>query len=254
VLLYKIGDHVSLLDTIVAQLTTSFQEFWGGFIGAFIAIILLLIFLVVGYFIAKIVVRIVAEIFKKIKLEKVLKKAGLPEKFGGFTITGILLIFVELFIVLAFLGIATDIPVVNLGIVTDAIVWVIAYIPVLIQGLIVLVVALLFANYVSNIIRESEKLPLANGIAFIVQLFIGYAALVMAIPLILPNADVGILKSAFEWFIAALAIALGLGIGIATGFSLRKPIEKAASKRPGMFDYLMGRVEGSIRKTKRRRR
>lgn len=69
--------------------------------------------------------------------------------------------------------------------------------------------------------------------------------------MILPNADVEILKTAFEWFIASIAIAFGIGIGIATGFSLRRPIEKAAEKHPGLFDYLMGKVERSIRKTKR---
>ena len=244
---------MDLLQTIGDQLIQSFQGFWNGFAGAFIAVLLLLIFLVIGYFLAKVIARVVDELLKAIKLEKLLNKTGLPKKFGGFTVTGIILLFVELFTILTFLAIATDIPAVNLGIVTEAIKWVIGYIPFLIQGLIVLVVAMLFANYVSNIIKESEKLPLANAIAFIVQLFIGYAALVMSIPLILPNADVGILKSAFEWFIAALAIELGLGIGIATGLSLRRPIEKAASKRPGMFDYLLGRVEGSIRKTKRRR-
>jgi len=244
---------VGILDTIVAQLLITLQSFWEGFVGVLIAVILLLIFLIIGYFIAKLIGRIVAEFLKRIKFDKLLNRVKLPVELAGLKVSKILLIFVELFTVLAFLGIATDLPAVKLGIVTEVIVWIIGYIPILIQGLIVIVVAMLFANYISDLIRKSKKLPLANGIAFIVQIFVGYTALVIAIPLILPNADVTILRSAFEWFFAALAIAFGIGLGIATGFSLRKPIEKAASKRPGMFDYLLGEVEGSIRKTKRRR-
>jgi len=245
---------VSVWDTIVAQLSNSAQTFVQGFVNVIIAILIILVFLVIGYIVAKIISKIINEILKNIKFEKILNKAKIPPKFAGFTATGIILVLAELFIVLAFLGAATDLPLVQLGVITEVIKWIIGYIPILIQGLIVLVVAMIFANYVSDIIRKSEKIPLANAIAFIIQLFIGYAALVMAIPLILPNADVGILKSAFEWFIAALAIAFGIGLGIATGFSLRKPIERAAEKRPGMFDYLLGQVEGSIRKTKRKRR
>ena len=212
------------------------------------AVIVLIVFLIIGYIVAKIVCWLVSGLIRVAKVEDIFKKKGVPFKVAGFTITGIITFLLKLFIILAFLGAATQLM--ELKILTDVIQAAIIYIPSLVQGVILIMAALIFAHYITLLIRKSKEVPVANLVAVVVQVFIAYIALVMALPLILPGVNVGILTQAFVWFIAAAGIALGIGFGVAVGFGLKDSVAKAAAKHPGMFDYLFGEVERGIKKKK----
>jgi hypothetical protein len=104
---------------------------------------------------------------------------------------------------------------------------------------VILLAALMAADYLTDRIKESKKLPFANGIGLLVTLFIAYNALVIAMPLLLPSADPSLLVWSFLVLLAAFAIALGFGAAIAIGLGMKDTVSDIAKKHKDKFDRLL---------------
>ena len=105
-------DFGTLLNQWIASIAT-------GGLEVVKAVIILIVFLIVGYIVAKIVCWLVRGLFRVAKVEQIFKKKGVPFQVAGFTVTGIITFLLKLFIVLAFLGAATELM--ELKILTDVI-------------------------------------------------------------------------------------------------------------------------------------
>lgn len=236
-----------LIDQIVQKMGNSLANFSNQTIDALFAILVIFLFFIIGYLIAIVLAKVVEKIIKASNIEKALTG---KETFivAGFPITDIITFLLKIFVVFAFLGAAAEI--VKLGFITNIILWITGYLPRLFEGIVVILGALIFSDYVGKIIRQDKEIPIANLSALVVQVFTAYIALVLALPLILPGIDVSILAQAFVWFVAACAVAIGIGFGIAMGFGLKEPIAAAAKKHSKTFDYLFEEAEKPLRRRK----
>ena len=150
--------------------------------------------------------------------------------------TGVLSSFVKLLTYVVFLGIASN--VVHLSFLENLVNWAVSYVPVLIQGVVILMLALLAGDYVTDRIKAS-KVPFAKLFGMASEGFIVYTALVIALPQVLPNADVDILKTTFFLIVGAFALAVGLGLAIAIGLGTKDTIAAVAKKRQKTLERMV---------------
>ena len=219
------------------QLQASSANFLGSLLSGVFAFCILAAVMLIGIWVANLLGPVLKEFFQRAKLEKFLEGHGVHDAFFGFTLSGIAIILLKLYIVVAFLGIAADMiqmPMLFM-IATQAI----GYLPSLAQGLVILLAALMAADYLTDRIKESKKLPFANSIGVLVTLFIAYNALVIAMPMLLPSADPSLLVWSFLVLLSAFAIALGFGAAIAIGLGMKDTVAEIAKKNRDKFSKLL---------------
>ena len=208
---------------------------------ALVAILVRSVFFIVGYFIAKLINILIKKVFEELKVEALFASHGLKKVFGDFNLTQLVTFLVNVFVILAFLGAAAEY--VQIGLLAEILVGVVAYIPSLVKGMIILIVALLLADYITSLIQKTKEVPFGGIVGIIIQLFFAYIALVLSLPLILPGVNVAILTRAFELFFGAAAVAFGVGFALALGFGLRDAVASAARKHQSVFDDMFGRLD-----------
>lgn len=228
-----LADSLSLLATNLSNVVSAVAK---DFVVGLAAIIVVLFFLVLGWIVGRILVRVLHAFLEGIQLEHKLEKRGIHDALLGFTVTGVLSTFVKLLTYVVFLGIASS--VVRLAFLENLVLWAVGYVPVLIQGAVILMLALLAGDYVTDRIKAS-KVPFAKLFGMALEGFIVYTALVIALPLVLPNADVEILKTTFFLIVGAFAVAIGLGLAIAIGLGTKDTIAAVAKKKQKTLERLV---------------
>ncbi|MFH0836169.1 MAG: hypothetical protein V1834_03335 [Candidatus Micrarchaeota archaeon] len=227
------------LEVIGSRLTDAVSSVLGNFVNGFADLLVILIFLGLGLFVAKILVHVLEHFLEQIQLEKSLKKRKIDDALLGFTLTDVLGKFVKIMTVAVFLGIAAE--VVQLTFLGSMITWFISYVPSLLQGATILVLALLFADYISDRIHDS-KMPFSSFLGTAFEVLVVYVALVMALPAIFPNVKVGVLEGILNMVLGlglgAIAVAIGLGFAIAIGLGMKDSIARVAKKREKDFERI----------------
>jgi len=224
-------------EYLLDQLQASSVGFLGSLLSGVFAFCILVAVMLIGIWIANLLGNVLKEFFRRIKFEKFLEGHGVHDAFLGFTLSGIAIIMLKLYVVVAFLGIAADI--IQMPMLYMLAAQAIVYLPSLAQGLVILLVALMAADYLNDKIRENKKLPFANGIGILVTLFIAYNALVIALPMLLPAADPSLLVWSFLVLLSAFAIALGFGAAIAIGLGMKDTVSEIAKKNRDKFSKLL---------------
>ena len=154
----------------------------------------------------------------------------------GFSFTNIAVVLLKIYVTVAFIGMAAD--VVNVPMLTYLTTQAAAYLPSLFQGVVVLVIGLMAGDYITDKMKTNSKIPFGNTLANLVELFIAYNAIVIAMPLLLPAADPSLLIWSFLVVLAAVAFALGIGGAIALGFGFRDTVSDIANKHKKKIDSL----------------
>ena len=222
-----INELISIIQTGVSTAT---QQLTTQFVQSIAGVIWLLFFLLFGYIVAWFVADVVLKrLLNLMRIEGRIKQVGLQDALVGFTLTGLITGFTKFYVVLMFVGSAAE--TFKLLLFNDVIKTLLFYIPSLIQGLAILVIALFLGDFVTGKIRKSKAFPLSGLIATIMQVIIAYAALVMALNLILPSVDISILVNMFNLFFGALAVGSGLGIAIALGLGLKDSVAAIAKRK-----------------------
>jgi len=202
------------------------------FVSSLIAVLVFVLITLIGYLVAKILGSVWKFASEKLRIEKLMKEHGLHDALLGWTITGVVKFIVELWVFLIFLGWAAQTA--QFDFLTTNIQNIINYIPSLIQGVAVVVGALLVGDYITNTIKES-KVPLAKPMGVVIEVAIVYIGVVIALPMILPSAKILLLESTFMSAVNALfitvAIAIGLGGAIALGLGTKDIIRDIARKK-----------------------
>ena len=219
------------------QLQASSANFLGSLLSGVFAFCILAAVMLIGIWVANLLGQVLKEFFQRAKLEKFLEGHGVHDAFFGFTLSGIAIILLKLYIVVAFLGIAADM--IQMPMLFMIASQAIGYLPSLAQGLVILLAALMAADYLTDRIKESKKLPFANSIGVLVTLFIAYNALVIAMPMLLPSADPSLLVWSFLVLLSAFAIALGFGAAIAIGLGMKDTVAEIAKKNRDKFSKLL---------------
>jgi hypothetical protein len=224
-------------EYLATQLQASAAGFIASLLSGVFAFCILAAVMLVGIWVANLLGQVLKEFFHRVRLEKFLESHGVHDAFLGFTLSGIAIIMLKLYVAVAFLGIAADM--IQMPMLYMLAAQAIVYLPSLAQGLIILLVALMAADYLTDKIKESKKLPFANGIGLLVTLFIAYNALVIAMPMLLPAADPSLLVWSFLVLLSAFAIALGFGAAIAIGLGMKDTVAEIAKKNRDKFSKLL---------------
>jgi len=224
-------------ENMLGNLQTGATGFAGNLLEGLAAFCIFVLIMFIGVVVADLLGKVLRIFFKEIKLEKHLQSHGVDDAFVGFTFSDIVVSILKLYVVVAFLGIAAD--VIKVPMITYLAAQTIGYLPSLVQGLIVLLAGLLAGDYITDKMKESKKIPFINPLAILVELFIAYNALVIAMPMLLPSADPSLLIWSFLVVLAALAFALGLGAAIAIGLGMKDVVADVAKKHKDKLHKLL---------------
>src|SRR3989338_2581994 len=189
---------------------------------------ILVVILLIGMFVANILGWLLKHFLQRVKLEKFLEQHCVHDAFVGFTLSSIAVGLLKLYVVVIFLGIAADVVMVPMLYMVAS--QASGYMPSLVQGVIILLAGLMGGDYVTDKMKTAKKIPFINTIAILVEVFIAYNALVIALPLLLPSADPSLLVTSFLVVLAALAFALSLGSAIAIGLGMKDAVASVAAK------------------------
>jgi hypothetical protein len=226
-----------VLAEVYARLAEALALKAVDFVSGLAAFLVVIIFLALGWLVSKVLTWLARHFLDEFKVEAELKKHGIDDSLWGFTFTDVAVVFIHLLTLSAFLGMAADI--VNLNFLSDLVLWFIGYVPLLLQGLVVLVLALMAGDYVTDRIKKSKVVPFANFVGVFIEIFIVYTAIVIALPLVLPNADVEILRFTYYIVLGAFAVALALGLGIALGLGLKDTVSDIAEDKKKDIEKLV---------------
>ncbi len=227
---------MAVWDVFRQRLADAFARLGENFVSGVADFLVVLIFLAIGWIVAKFLCYFLNKFLEKVGLEKWIKKKGMDTALLGFTVTGVLDVFLKLVTIAVFLGIASEVT--RIVFLLDLVTWFVSYVPLLIQGATILMIALLAGDYVTDRIKES-KAPFAKLIGTVFEVFVIYTALVMALPLVLPNADVEILNTAFVLIVGGVILALSLGAAIAIGLGAKESVARLAKKKEGDLEKLL---------------
>ncbi len=173
----------------------------------------LIILILVGLTLGGIVSRIIRDISIDFGWEEKLVRYGLADALGDISITSLLTGIIKSYILLLFLAQGVE-RFENLTILSKFMNDVIAYAPQAVLGAIIMLVALLIADYVGDRIKN-RKVDFEEMLAFCVKSVIIFFGGVIALPHF-GITNVSILEDSFKILVAgvslALAIALGLGL------------------------------------------
>jgi hypothetical protein len=222
---------------MLTQLQTSSSGFLGNMLEGLIAFCIFVVIVFIGMSVAKFLGLVLRKFMNKLGVEKFLASHGVHDAFVGFSFTNIVVAVLKIYVVVAFIGIAAD--VVNVEMVTVLASQAIGYLPSLIQGLVILMLGLVAGDYITDRMKESKKIPFSNSVAIVVEVFIAYNALVIAMPLLLPAADPSLLIWSFLLVLAAFSIAIGFGSAIAIGLGLKDAVAAVAKKNKSKIESLI---------------
>ena len=190
---------------------------WESFLGSLPGLIAAIITLIIGLIVGKIVGKIVKEIFMRLKVDEfVLEGEKLVFRFSDiFSVIArwwIYLVFIQAAAV--FLGVET---------ITAFIGDIIAFIPGLVKGALVVIVGYVLAEYIKDKIVSKKTFygAIAGKVIFFLLLYISVA---LALPLI--GIDPTIVNSILLIFTGTI----GLGIAIAIGLGLKDVVNATAKE------------------------
>lgn len=203
----SVGGVQSLLIQTGQNLVNDIAGFIPGLIYA------ILVFLL-GWVIAVIISRIFGRLLKLVKFEQFLKEQKVSEALGTVVISTVLTKILYYYIVVVFLQEAF--LYLNLGTVSTFIRDLLAYLPALIAGVLLVVAAALIGEFIKNrIVEVGRKSTTVHFLARAAKAIIVFLGIMSG----LETAQLGvtIIEQAFIVIISAVSFGLALAFGIAFG-------------------------------------
>ncbi len=186
-------------------------------------IVLVIIGLIVGGFVSK----FVRDISLDFGWEDKLIKYGLADALGDIPITGFLTAIVKWYVVLIFIaqGIAQF---ENLPLLAEFMEGLMGYIPRAILGSLIMVLALMVADYTGDKIKQ-RKTGFAETLALLIESMIVFLGMVIALPHF-GVANVSILEDSFKILIAGISLAIAIAFGLGLKDSISRISQKYEDK------------------------
>ena len=181
------------------------------------------LFVIGGYIVASLLGGVTKDVIKKLKVEKMLKQAGVGGNIVSISIANVTSIIVFFYVFLFFLALGGEVARLKF-----LLLWsqsAMAYLTSAVQGVVILAVGFVIGGYLSKVIAHEESMW-HRAAGFFTELFIEYNALVIALPMLLPNADVSILKSSFLVMLFGISLGGALAMGIGLGLGAQDVIKK----------------------------
>lgn len=195
---------------------SSLQNLWSGFIAFLPSLIGALIVLIIGWIIAIALGRLTTQILRAFRIDQLIEKTGAKsiEKAGyKINVTHWLGELVKWFLIIVFVMAAADI--VGLTQVTDFLQAVLVYLPNIVVAVVILLAAVVVADFLSKIIKGSVKLA-GFGRADFLAVVTRWSIMIFALLAALDQLGVArsIISTMVTGFVAMIAIAGGLAFGL----------------------------------------
>lgn len=198
-------------------ITSSLQTVWSGFIAFLPNVLGAVIIFIIGWLIAVVLGRLASQVMKALRVDQLLDKMGLRKSLAKANLkldsAKFVHELVKWFFVVVFLMAATDI--LRLTQVTDFLKRVLLYIPNLVVAVLILLAAVLIANFLQRLVRASVEAAGLKGAGFLATVT-RWSILVFAILAALLQLGVAaaLIQTVFTGVIAALVISVGLAFGL----------------------------------------
>ena len=202
-----------------------------------------LVILIVGWIVAKIIKSIVNGALKVIRFDTLADKAGISEilQKGKLKITARQVVSGLVYWLVIIMVLVMAVNALGLSNASDVLASLFAYVPQVIAALLVLVVAMFLANFVSGIVQiaaGNAKLPKPDLLAGISR----WAIMIFAVTIALAQLGIAALfvtttfNIVLGGIVLALALAFGLGGKDAAARYLDELKQKRTEKRPGSIE------------------
>jgi len=221
----------NLIVDPIRQMLTKIMAYLPTLLGA-------LIILIVGWLVAKAIRRIVDWVLKTVRFDMLADKAGISETLrkGDLKISAreVLSGIVYWLIIIMVLVMAVD--ALGLPKASDVLASLFAYIPKVIAALLVLVVAMFLASFVSGIVRiaaGNANLPKPEILAGVCR----WAIIVFAVTIALGELGIGTLlvTATFNIILGGICLALALAFGLGGKDAAARYLEQLREKRSGKY-------------------
>ena len=203
-----------------------------------ISLVIGLALLVIGYGVAVVLETILKRAFDRSRIEDKLKQKGMSGALMGFSLSGIITGLVKWIVFLWFMVSAISVIenaflVFKEGaaepVLTNFLVTFVNFLPALLQGIVILIVGFLVADYLAGAIRTGMKSQ-ANIVAAAVKIIVIYFTVTIALSNPVYGINIGIITDIFNYLVMAVSVGLGGGIAIALGLGLKDSVSRIAKK------------------------
>ncbi len=213
--------------------TSSLQSVWKAVSALIPNLVIALVFLAIGWILAVLIERLIEHLFKSLKIDALLKSAGVEDvlKKAGHDLNSGLFVgsLVKWFIVVVFLMSSFD----TLGLVQFSAFLrdVVGYLPNIIAAVLILMVAVIVGNTMERIVIASSRatdVHAAEMLGHVTRWVIWIFALIMALRSL--GIDTMILNTIVTAVFAGVALALGLAFGLGGKDYAQKLVERTMKR------------------------
>ncbi len=213
---------MAFLQQLGASIVDPLYALWQGLVNVVPGIIAAIIILLFGYFVAVIIGNILEKVLVKIKLDSwALKKTNMTRVIGAFKLSHFLAVITKWYLFILFLPAAAHI--IKLNTLASFFYEVATWIPNVIVGVIIALLGLMAADYISLKIKDT-KAKSAGLIAGFVKTVVIIFVFLIALDQI--GLKVDIAQSSFLVVLAGVMLGLALMVGIGFGLALKEEAKK----------------------------
>ncbi|MFC1612973.1 hypothetical protein ACFL23_01440 [Patescibacteria group bacterium] len=222
------------LETWRSVITSSFQNLWIKGINFSPNVISAIIVLIIGLIVAKILSRFVTQTLRYLYLDKAADSLGIKEKMQKIgikiDISKIAGLVVKWFFIIVFLVAAADI--LRFTQITDFLNKVLLYIPNVIIAVVILMLGIIFANFIYGMVKASVHVTQLGAAEFIASVA-KWAILIFTVMAVLVQLRIAaeLVETLFKGFVAMIAIAGGISFGLGGKEKAKKAIDKLMEKK-----------------------
>ena len=213
----------------VTQMLTRIMAYLPVLLGA-------LIILIVGWMVAKAIRRLVDWLLKTVRFDAMADKTGISEvlRKGDLKITAREVVSGLVYWLIIIMVLVMTVDALGLPKAADVLASLFAYIPRVIAALLVLVVAMFLASFVSEIVRTAcgnAKLPRPELIAGISR----WAIVIFAVTIAMEELGIAplLVGTAFNIILGGIVLALALAFGLGGKDAAARYLEELRQKRSG---------------------
>ncbi|HBG28424.1 MAG: hypothetical protein A2Y10_11000 [Planctomycetes bacterium GWF2_41_51] len=219
----------ALIIEPVRQMLTRIMAYLPVLLGA-------LIILIVGWIVAKTIRRLVDWLLKAVRFDMLADKAGTSEilRKGNMDVSARRLVSGIVYWLIIIMVLVMTVDALGLPKASDVLASLFAYIPKVIAALLVLIVAMFLANFISGIVRTAAgnaNLPKPEILAAISR----WAIIIFAVTIALEQLGIAplLVTATFNIILGGIVLALALAFGLGGKDAAAKYLEEVRQKRIG---------------------
>jgi hypothetical protein len=219
------------LENLASVLETALADSVGAIVINFLnllpSILAAIVIFVVGWIVAVILSKILTKLLELVRLEKFLATHKLEDALGRVRLSNVLVQLTKLFVMLIFLQQAVSF--VGLGEITNFLTEVLAFVPVLIGSVLLIVVAALFWEFVKAKVYEfGVRSKMIKTVGKLSKALIIFWAITVALETI--GFDMTIISQSFITILQGAVYGVALAVGIAFGLGGQDEAKDALKK------------------------